>query len=229
MVTWHAYAKLRQHTEYTLHSFEVKTRELGEGLRHFSSKTCPAFATKDLPGEAAARARRKAADQKKCALSGKQPPKQSQDQESSPDSPKTFNLSTPKIHALGYYPSVIRWLGTTDSYSTNRVCSDQPATNKSNYSFQPELEHHRVKSFFPRTNKIKYAWQIAKLERKERVMRKYADNCQERYGTSGTTRQHGERGSSAAHHHIAAQSTRGVDLYQWVSSEKHKGDPALKV
>lgn len=124
MVIWHAYSKLRQHTDYTLCSFEVKTRELGERLRHFSSKTCPAFETKDLPGETAAHARRKAADQKKRAISGKQPPKPSQDQEGSPESPKTFNLETPKVHALGYYPSVIRWLGTTDSYSTNRVCLD---------------------------------------------------------------------------------------------------------
>jgi len=34
---------------------------------------------------------------------------------------KTFNLLVPKVHALGDYPSTIRWLGTTDSYSTQRV------------------------------------------------------------------------------------------------------------
>ena len=125
MATWHAYAKLRQHTEYTLRSFEVKTRDLGDQLRHFSRHTCPAFQTKELPGEVAARGRRQVANQKTRALSGKQPARKPQNREHPDESVKTFNLSTPKVHALGDYPSTIRWLGTTDSYSTQRVFADQ--------------------------------------------------------------------------------------------------------
>lgn len=34
---------------------------------------------------------------------------------------KKFNLNIYKLHVLGYYPTTIRWLGTTDSYSTERV------------------------------------------------------------------------------------------------------------
>jgi len=135
MATWHAYAKLRQHTEYTLRSFEVKTRELGDKLRHFSSHTCSAFQTKELPGEAAARGRRQVTNQKTRALSGKQLARQPQDQGGPAKSAKAFNLSTPKVHALGDYPSTIRWLGTTDSYSTQRVSSKHIAPNRSDSFF----------------------------------------------------------------------------------------------
>lgn len=83
----------------------------------------------------AARACRKVADQKKHAISGKKPSKRPQDQESSPESAKTFNLSTPKVHALGYYPSAICWLGMPDSYSTNMVYLDWPTMNEAYYSF----------------------------------------------------------------------------------------------
>jgi len=78
-------------------------------------------------------------------------------------------------------------------------------------------------------NKNGYAWQIAKLERKERLMRKHATDCQEWYGSTNTTHKHDDKGSPTAHHYIAAQSTNSVDLYQWVYSEEHQGDPALKV
>lgn len=124
MATWHAYAKLRQHTDHTLHSFELKTRELGDQLRHFSQNTCPAFKTKELPGEAAARGRRQVANQKKRVLSGKQPAKKVLGKDSEEPTGKAFNLSTSKVHALGDYPNTIRWLGTTDSYSTQRVSAD---------------------------------------------------------------------------------------------------------
>ena len=135
MAVWHAYAKLRQHTEYTLRSFEAKTKELGDKLRHFSSHTCPAFQTKELPSETAARGRRQVADDKTRALSGKRPTKQPQNQGNLAKPAKTFSLSTPKVHALGDYPSTIRWLGTTDSYSTQRVSSKLLAVNESDSSF----------------------------------------------------------------------------------------------
>ena len=135
MATWHVYAKLRQHTEYTLRSFEVKTRDLGDQLQHFSRHTCPAFQTNELPGEVATRGRRQVANQKTRALSGKQPAKKPQNREHPDESVKTFNLSTPKVHALGDYLSTIRWLGTTDSYSTQRVFADQLTQNEPNSFF----------------------------------------------------------------------------------------------
>ena len=124
MGVWHAYAKLWQHTNYTLRSFEVKTRDFSDRLWYFSRHTSRAFQTKELPGEAAARGRRQVANQKTHALSGKQPARGPKDPESPKKAVKTFNLLTPKVHALGDYPSTIRWLGTTDSYSTQRVSAD---------------------------------------------------------------------------------------------------------
>jgi len=60
-------------------------------------------------------------------------------------------------------------------------------------------------------------------------MRKHANDCRERYGSTKAPRVRKERGSPTAHHHIATHSTNGVDLYQWVYSDEQHGDPALKV
>ena len=60
--TRHALAKLRLHTEWSVAYLEVMTKRLGHKLREFVKSTCDAYDTKELPCEAAARARRKAAD-----------------------------------------------------------------------------------------------------------------------------------------------------------------------
>lgn len=109
MGCWHAYAKLRVHTELTLASFEQVTTDLGTLLRHFTTVTCNAFKTKELPREKAARLR-------KAAASGTAPAASM-----GAAKPKCFNLSTYKLHALGDYPRTIRERGTTDNYTTGRV------------------------------------------------------------------------------------------------------------
>jgi hypothetical protein len=108
MGCWHAYAKLRLHTEHTLASFERLTADLGTLLRHFATVTCEAFRTMELPRECAARQRRTAADPMAKASRGGA-------------KAKTFNLRTYKIHALGDYPKTIRERGTTDNYNSQRV------------------------------------------------------------------------------------------------------------
>ena len=108
MGCWHAYAKLRLHTEQTLTSFECLTVDLGTLLRHFSTVTCAAFKTKELPRERAARIRR-AANNPGSATSG------------GGTRTKGFNLSIYKLHALGDYPQTIRERGTTDNYTSQRV------------------------------------------------------------------------------------------------------------
>lgn len=107
MGCWHAYAKLRVHTEHTLSSFEQITADLGVLLRRFSAVTCKAFKTVELPRERASRMRRAAAN--------------GQGQTGGTARVKTFNLNTYKLHALGDYPQTIRERGTTDNYSTRRV------------------------------------------------------------------------------------------------------------
>ena len=66
----------------------------------------------ELPSEMAARWRRK---------EGKLKTSNSHNHDLSGARPKSFNLSTYKIHALGDYARTIRLFGTTDSYTTQIV------------------------------------------------------------------------------------------------------------
>lgn len=54
LATWHAFAKLRLHTESTVSALETSTTRLGTALRKFHSTTCAEFVTQDLPSEEAA-------------------------------------------------------------------------------------------------------------------------------------------------------------------------------
>ena len=108
MGCWHAYAKLRLHTEQTLASFESLTADLGTLLRHFSTATCAAFKTTELPKERAARIRRTANTPGTSTSGGG-------------SKAKGFNLNTYKFHALGDYAQTIRERGTTDNYTSQRV------------------------------------------------------------------------------------------------------------
>ena len=109
MGCWHAYAKLHLHTELTLTLFEHVTTDLGTLLRHFTTVTCVAFKTKELPQEKAARLQRVAASGTAPAISG------------GAAKPKAFNLCTYKLHTLGNYPRTICERGTTNNYTTGRV------------------------------------------------------------------------------------------------------------
>ena len=116
LATWHAFAKLRLHTESTLQSFEVSTSELGRFLRRFRATTCEEFYTQELPSEEAARGRRRAARVRNQITSSRRnvkgPTKRGK---------REFNPETFKLHALGHYVDAIRMYGTTDNYSTQLV------------------------------------------------------------------------------------------------------------
>jgi len=107
MGCWHAYAKLRIHTEETLTSFEQITADLGILLRHFAGVTCKGFNTTELPRESRARMRRAANTSGRTSTGGARP--------------KAFNLNTYKLHALGDYPLAIHERGTTDNYTSQWV------------------------------------------------------------------------------------------------------------
>lgn len=51
---WHGLAKLRLHTDETIHILDMVTKDLGNCICSFASNTSPASATKELPREAAA-------------------------------------------------------------------------------------------------------------------------------------------------------------------------------
>jgi hypothetical protein len=54
MAEWHAFAKLRLHTESTLQHLERLTVELGQLMRKFRDTTQSSFATFELSKEAGA-------------------------------------------------------------------------------------------------------------------------------------------------------------------------------
>ena len=139
---WHALAKLRMHTDLSLAVMDDVTVELGKQLRSFQSKTCPAFHTRELQHEMNARIRHQAN-----RVTTRNNNSKAKSRASQPDTPvdlsmsetldsstacsqpkptgrrpKTLNLNTYKIHALGDYVSTIKAYGTTDSYSTEAVC-----------------------------------------------------------------------------------------------------------
>lgn len=116
---WHALAKLKLHSDYTLNLLDYTTTQLGVQMRRFDADTCMKVPTKELAKEAEARARKDAANGKTASTSRR---------------PKALGMYTIKFHFLGDYTSVIRRLGTTDSYSTQTVGHSTPS-----FARTPEL------------------------------------------------------------------------------------------
>jgi hypothetical protein len=102
------------HTDETLIFLDAVTIKLGKQLRQFQKDTCIAFKTQELRREAEHRQRQQSRShvgQAEATTSTHQTTRR----------PKTFNLQTYKLHALGDYSTSIRNFGTTDSYSTEPV------------------------------------------------------------------------------------------------------------
>ena len=97
LATWHAYAKLRLHTNHTLASFDVLTKPLRAALHHFGGKFSDQFNTKELPKEADAQKWRAAKEKDKSKSTNWK----------APHGKVKFNLSTYKLHALGDYANTI--------------------------------------------------------------------------------------------------------------------------
>lgn len=106
------------HTDATIQQLDDLTSDLGYCLRRFESETCSAYRTYELKREMEARQRKQARQQTTIGVATVKPGK---DKPSCGRMPKTFNLQTYKIHALGDYVDAIKTFGTTDSYSTEVV------------------------------------------------------------------------------------------------------------
>jgi hypothetical protein len=106
MAEWHAFAKLRMHSDATLKHLETITTKLGKLVRNFEKKVCSTFSTVELPREAEAQKRRQGAKQSDA---------------SSAAQVKKLNLFTYKWHALGDYVNQIRLFGGSDGFSTQIV------------------------------------------------------------------------------------------------------------
>ena len=131
LAQFHAFAKMRLHTERTLELFEKSIKTLGEAVRRFESVTCAAYDTKELPRETAARGRREAAAAAKTgdktSASGRSggkgkaaAPKATRKPAGSSRHVK-FQASTVKWHSFGDYVAYIRAYGTLDVSSTQSV------------------------------------------------------------------------------------------------------------
>ena len=62
---WHALAKLRLHTDFTLEILDNLTSSLGSQLREFKNTTCSAFVTRELDREFRARTSRESSKKKR--------------------------------------------------------------------------------------------------------------------------------------------------------------------
>jgi len=127
LATWHSYAKLRKHTEYSLRSLRSQSKELGRQLRVFLHETCSQYKTKCLPGEEASRGRRRVAKAKKGSSTARKKtgPRAKPATEGDSDL-RPFNLATYKIHALADYADHIERFGPTDCFTTQHVCRPHP-------------------------------------------------------------------------------------------------------
>ncbi|OSD02393.1 hypothetical protein PYCCODRAFT_1410834 [Trametes coccinea BRFM310] len=147
LANWHALAKLRLHTQVTVDIFRDATKHMTEAMRQFAGTTCQRWETWELAKEAEARVRR----QEKARGSTGAPTQRE---------PKivTFNvLNTYKYHSLPDYPDSIESTGTLDNYNTQ----------------VGELEHRHAKHYYARTNKLQYALQIAKHQRRATLLRAF--------------------------------------------------------
>ncbi|KAF8874231.1 hypothetical protein BD779DRAFT_1476607 [Infundibulicybe gibba] len=222
LATWHAFAKLRLHTETTLDSLDNSTTRLGSALHQFHKKVCLKFETFDLPSEEAARGRRKAAMATKARKEKASGPADTTGttKPGSTRKRRYFNFFTYKLHALGDYVRSIRTYGTSDSYSTQTG----------------ELEHRRVKKFYPRSQKSQFTRGIAKLQRREQILHRMKQKIQrdEKMGPNSdkstpSLRFEDEEGlpftSPEAHYHISKDVRHKVDITRWLGS--NADDPAL--
>jgi hypothetical protein len=131
LAVWHAFAKLRIHTDKTLDLFQASTKTLTAAIRRFLKVTCIAYVTQELPKETAAHGRRTA------ALTAKYNTRTGKDGPGASLGPKckTLNLATYKYHALADYPETIRRFGTTDNYNTQIVCILSPCDIQANWNY----------------------------------------------------------------------------------------------
>jgi hypothetical protein len=92
---------------------------------------------------------------------------------------------------------------------------------------QGELAHRALKAFYPLTSKLDTPAQLAKHERRRRVLRRVAESG----GISSSDSQSPADVSPFAplqkHHHIATNQSNPVNIFPFL--REHSGDPAVKV
>jgi hypothetical protein len=239
MATFHAYAKLRLHTESTVESLELVTIALCQALRRFSTEVCPRYQTKELPREVSARARRETSATMKSISSSHT----GHARPSAHAKIKQFNMNTTKIHSLPDYAAHIRRFGTTDSYTTQTVSPSVDTLYIMLIFLQSELAHRLSKKRYMSSNKNKrYLAQVTNkenqarfyLQLKKRLDNTRKDNLQATDAESIDARQANTMGDDelqrtdpSAHYYIGTRTSEHHDLTSWL--HENAGDPAFKV
>ncbi len=116
LATWHAFAKLRLHTDTTLNDFKTVT---GRPPVNIGAKATPNLSTETTLQVSGSEPSSSGHTATLTNRSGTMPVGASQRHLKS--SHKEINLSTYKYHALGDYPDLIARFGTTDNASTQTV------------------------------------------------------------------------------------------------------------
>jgi hypothetical protein len=221
---WHAFAKLRLHTESTLQHLERLTTALGQLMRKFRDTTQSAFATFELPKETEARKRRqnsgKPGKGKEKAAAGNASGKKS----------KILNLSTYKWHALGDYVRTIRLFGPTDGFSTQVVSNFFSPVYLVYICQQGELAHKIVKRLYGSTNKRNAKHQIAKRYRRLQRTRLALDRkrLHSTVTRQKTTNQDDKPdGDSELRYHISPSKNHPQDIFGTLRN--NRSDPAYHV
>lgn len=123
LATWHAFAKLWQHTETTVTDLENSGTRLGKILRIFKNELCSEYAMKDLPSEEAPRGRRKAAIILKAGgQDAAAAASTSTGQQAKKSKFRGFRMETYKLHSFPDLAASIRAHGVSENTSSKNVC-----------------------------------------------------------------------------------------------------------
>lgn len=208
---WHTLAKLHMHTEVSLSLLKMISQQLGSILWKFRDETAQAYCMLELPREYATWQHYQQA-------SG--PSKTSRGQSSTP-MPKGLNLNTYKFHAIGDYEYMITQFGTTDSYTTQIMCSIVSLLILHWFIlWQGELTHHTIKASYSLMNKNNALKQITKHE-----VRRW-----QFWTSSAVKASNGDlllTCKPELHHSISNTSRNSMDIFSFL--QEHEMDSAIKV
>ncbi|KAL0564817.1 hypothetical protein V5O48_017221 [Marasmius crinis-equi] len=199
LATWHAYAKLRLHTDSTVASLKEATRQLGQSLRSFR-KAAKGFDTHETPKERAARQRREAQMEKKLqqkrsqqaaeaaegvveeegageeedgVASGKKKSRKGAKKGSGKKKGKQKKMKK-KFGALEKPLNVdtakVHFAGDYAEAIVECGTTDSYTTRNS------ECQHQQVKHFYRRSNRKDYTVGSVRQEQRSRIMRKLGRN-----------------------------------------------------
>lgn len=151
LAMWHAYAKLRLHTDTTLNNFRMLTSTLGDSVCTFIKDVCSQYNTSKLPHKMAACSRRESVLAMRSHTSGTFQRKLSSVQ-------KKLNLLTYKFHTLGDYPDLIARFGITDNANTQTA---SPFSHKYTNCTAADLDTGRITAQDDKTPLVTYGQYIS--------------------------------------------------------------------